>query len=269
MIERVQQFYDLNADTEWNRLTQGLSAIEFSSTLRLIKKYFPRTGHVADIGSGPGRYSIELARNDYKVSVFDLSDVLLRRAKLEFAKAGLSARTFVQGSATDLSAFADGTFDAALMLGPLIHLTLRAERMQALAELKRVLVPGGVALVQYLNSWGLMRTGLTDFPSWFDFPEKVQALLEEQTFEGTLSGFTDCYWTTPKVALNEVQNAGFDVLSYAGAEAFLGGTAATLEQIRQSSKKRYFNIVEAAATMAELPQFRDSADHLVIVLRKE
>ena len=56
MSNIVRDYYNDNVQKEWERLTLPLGAIEFASTLRLIEHYFPPTGHVADIGSGPGRY---------------------------------------------------------------------------------------------------------------------------------------------------------------------------------------------------------------------
>ncbi len=46
---------------------------------------------------------------------------------------------------TAIQEVASQAFNAVLFLGPLIHLTERAERTKALAELGRVLEPGGVA----------------------------------------------------------------------------------------------------------------------------
>ncbi len=62
MSDIVRDYYNDNVQKEWERLTTPLGAIEFASTLRLIKIYFPPMGHVADIGSGPGRYSVELCK---------------------------------------------------------------------------------------------------------------------------------------------------------------------------------------------------------------
>jgi len=269
MIDRVRQFYDSNVDSEWNRLTEGLSAVEYASTLILVDKSFPSTGRVIDIGGGPGRYSIELARRGYQATLFDLSEKLLARAREEFQRAGLSPSGIIQGTATDLSQFGDSSFDAALMLGPLIHLTSREERIGALGELRRVLVPGGVGLVSYLNSWGLIKTGLTDFQSWYDDEDRIRALQHDQVFENSLSGFTDCYWTTPPDASAEIERARFTVLGYAGAESFLAGMAGILGQIKESNRQRYERIVALAAEMAEKPQYKDCTDHLVYIVKRD
>ena len=82
MSKFVRTHYDSAPVSEWKRLEVGLSRIEFASTLRLIEKYFPATGAICDIGSGPGRYAIELSKRGYQVTLFDLSEKLLQRAFL-------------------------------------------------------------------------------------------------------------------------------------------------------------------------------------------
>ena len=112
MSTHVRDYYDSAPEREWERLDTGLSRIEFASTLRLIEKYFPPGGAVCDIGSGPGRYSIELAKRGYRVTLFDLSGKLLARAERAFASEGVGATGFIHGDARDLGVFADEAFDA-------------------------------------------------------------------------------------------------------------------------------------------------------------
>ena len=54
----VTDYYNDNFQKEWERLTLPLGAIEFASTLRLIEHYFPPSGSVADVGSGPGSFPL-------------------------------------------------------------------------------------------------------------------------------------------------------------------------------------------------------------------
>jgi len=86
-------------------------------------------------------------------------------------------------------------------------------------------------------------------------------------FENELKGSTDWYWSIPPVALAEVEKAGLSVVSYAGAESFLGGMAVMLQNMLEKEKTRYEKVLQVAATMAELPQYRDSTDHLVVVAK--
>lgn len=269
MSKLVRDYYNAHAENEQNRLDQPLCRIEFASTLRLIDKYFPKQGKVCDIGGGPGRYTVELLRKGYSVTLFDLSDEEIRLAGIQFSKNGLSAEQLIVGDARNMSAFASDTFDAALLLGPMYHIVEPNERAKVLQELKRILKPDGVAIIAYLNSWGLIKTGLTDFPDWYNDVSFLHSMLRERVFTGqSLPGFTECYWSTSEAALREVKEAGLEVLSHAGAESFASGLGTLLEQIAIKNPKGFENIVGMAAETSELVQYRDSTDHLHIVAKK-
>ena len=95
-------------------------------------------------------------------------------------------------------------------------------------------------------------------------------MLGERTFAGqSLSGFTECYWSTPEVALGEVKEAGLEIISYAGAESFVNGMGSLLEKLAAENPEAYANIVAVAAETCELAQYRDSTDHLHIVVSKK
>lgn len=93
-------------------------------------------------------------------------------------------------------------------------------------------------------------------------------MLGERVFAGqSLTNFPECSWSTPEVALSEVKAAGFDVSSYAGAESFASGMGPLLERLAAENVEAYANVVEVAAETCELKQYRDSTDHLHIVVR--
>jgi S-adenosylmethionine-dependent methyltransferase len=270
MSQFVRDYYNTHAQDEQNRLDQPVCKIEFVSTLRLIDKYFPKQGKVCDIGGGTGRYTIELLRKGYLVTLFDLSDEEIRLAGIQLNQNGLSAEQLIVGDARDMSMLASDTFDAALLLGPMYHIVEAIERAKILHDLNRILKPHGVAIIAYLNSWGLIKTGIVDFPHWYNDISFLRSMLNEHTFTGqSLSGFTECYWSTSEAALQEIKEADLDVLSYAGAESFASGMGVFLEQLATENLEAYENIAQMAAETSELMQYRDSTDHLHIVARKK
>jgi ubiquinone/menaquinone biosynthesis C-methylase UbiE len=261
MSQEVRDLYDNNVLTEWQRLETPYSRLEFASTLRLIEDYFPPHGHVCDIGSGPGRYAVELLERGYDVTLLDLSEKLLEFAQAMIQGLGLQARQIVHGDARDLGRLDSEGFDAALLLGPLYHLAVHADRARALQELYRVLKPGGVAIVAYLNAWGIVRTGITDFPDRYHELSFVRALLDE-------CDLGIWHLSTPHTALAEVEAAQLEVLSYAGAEGFAGGMKPLLEKLAADHPKAYENVMRLAVETCRLEQYRDATDHLHIVCRR-
>lgn len=100
-------------------------------------------GHVLDAGMGPGRLCTELERLGWTVSGIDESHemVALARRRLPTASPRL-----LQAGIEELP-FPDDSFDAVAATGVLEYADPRA----ALAELARVLRPGGRAVVSYPN----------------------------------------------------------------------------------------------------------------------
>jgi 2-polyprenyl-3-methyl-5-hydroxy-6-metoxy-1,4-benzoquinol methylase len=67
-LDEVQEFYDKNAQNEWDRLDRHRT--EFAVTLRALKDYLPHLPvEVLDVGGGPGRYSIALAKLGHRVTL--------------------------------------------------------------------------------------------------------------------------------------------------------------------------------------------------------
>lgn len=128
MSQFVRDYYNAHAQNEQDRLDLPLCKIEFASTLQLIEKYFPKQGRICDIGGGTGRYTVELLRKGYLVTLLDLSDQEIQLAGMQLEKNGLSAEQLIVGDARDMGMLGSERFDAALLLGPMYHVIEPADR---------------------------------------------------------------------------------------------------------------------------------------------
>lgn len=267
MTDIIKEYYNENIKNEWLRLNDPYNRLEFFSTMYIIKKYFPSEGKVLDLGSGPGRYSIELLKRGYNVTLMDISNKSIDLAKNNIEEMSLKADNYICGDALYLDFIEDNYFDAILLMGPMYHIHSRADRERILKNCRRVLKENGVILITYINSLGVLKIGLSDFSEEFRDIEKIYDLFDEKSFNEDES-FTKTYFTIPEKAINEVSNSGFEILSRAGAESFLGGQAFYMTKYYLEDKEIYFNLLKVATEKCEDERFRDSTEHLIIVAKK-
>lgn len=147
-LEALTQYYE--SYDENGRLDSRWGRVEFLTTMTYIEKYLRPGMRVLEIGAGTGRYSHALARRGYSVDAVELVEhniAVFRSNTIPGEQV-----TVTQGNATDLSAFADDTYDITLLLGPMYHLFTKADKLQALRETVRVTKPGGVIYAAYCGN---------------------------------------------------------------------------------------------------------------------
>jgi ubiquinone/menaquinone biosynthesis C-methylase UbiE len=154
--DRAASFYDEYGEREWTRFEDGRTP-EPSLHVHIehLRRFVRPGDRVLDVGAGPGRFTIELARIGAKVAVADLSPGQLQQNRERLAEAGLEEQIAERQIADvlDLSRWEDSSFDATVCLGgPLSYVVDRAE--DGLAELVRVTKPGGHVLLSVMSVVG-------------------------------------------------------------------------------------------------------------------
>jgi SAM-dependent methyltransferase len=113
---------------------------------------FAPGGRVLEVGSGPGRLAVRIAEldPDVRIAGVDLAPEMVERAEALAARSGVADRVaFRVGDVASLP-FAEASFDAAVSTFSLHHWP---EPARGLAEVYRVLRPGGVAVIYDLAGW--------------------------------------------------------------------------------------------------------------------
>lgn len=198
---------------EAERLMSGGSRIELARTQEIVLRHAPSPpGVVYDIGGGPGVYARWLAGLGYTVHLLDALPLHVeqaRQASEQWPNAPLASATV--GDARQLP-FADASGDLALLLGPLYHLTERADRLAVLSEARRVLRPGGLVVAAAISRFASTLDGLRQ--GFFADPDFV-AIAERDVREGQHRNptnhpgyFTTAYFHHPDELRAEVEDAG-------------------------------------------------------------
>ena len=209
----VAAHYELGL--ERSRLFVGDRArLEFVRTLELLTRLLPGPpARVLDVGGGTGVYALPLAELGYQVQVVEPIEAHVDHVRALAQEHGLSAMTAVLGDARDLPEIGDSC-DAVLMLGPLYHLTERADRVQALREAVRVTRPGGLVIAVGISRFASLIDGLKqrilDDPVFRSIVE--QDLQDGQHRNPDVTGhpefFTTAYFHLPSELHDEAIEAG-------------------------------------------------------------
>jgi SAM-dependent methyltransferase len=148
-------FYDEYGEREWTRFDDGRTpAVQIAVHNHYLRRYVRAGDRVLDVGCGPGRFTLELARLGARVVAADISPRQLELHREKMREAGLEDAVEDRVVA-DVCAlpFDRGAFDVTVCYGgPLSYALDRADA--AVAELARVTRPGGHFLVSAMSLVG-------------------------------------------------------------------------------------------------------------------
>jgi ubiquinone/menaquinone biosynthesis C-methylase UbiE len=265
-MSKVQNFYDKNVQNEWERL--GLRhRTEFAVTLRALKDFLPPApARVIDIGGGPGRYTLSLAEQGYRLTLVDLSEANLAFSRQKAAESSIHLDRILQANALDLSIFPDGSFDAALMMGPLYHLLIYEERVQALREAWRLLKPGGLIFAAFLSRFAAFRDAAAKGASWvLEKPTTTEKILTIGIDISEAEGFTDAYFAHPDEVIPLGESAGFEMVLRMGCEGVVAGHEKFVNSLEDESFEFWADL---NYRIAKDPAAIGASDHILYIGRK-
>ncbi|NGF57461.1 bifunctional demethylmenaquinone methyltransferase/2-methoxy-6-polyprenyl-1,4-benzoquinol methylase UbiE [Parapedobacter sp. SGR-10] len=145
MFDNISPKYDL-----LNRImTMRIDIIWRKKAIKLLKSTQPQ--YILDVATGTGDFAIESLRilQPYKIVGVDISAGMLEIAREKIKKEQLEGRFEVQLGDSENLQFADNTFDAVTVAFGVRNFE---NLEQGLAEIRRVLKPGGKAIILELSN---------------------------------------------------------------------------------------------------------------------
>jgi SAM-dependent methyltransferase len=252
---------------ERDRLAAPLGQVEFIRTQQILLRNLPAApATVADIGGGPGRYALWLSGLGYHVRHRDVVplhvDQLLRDA------ADCPGVEAAVGDARQLD-LADESADAVLLLGPLYHLDRRDDRVQALAEARRVVRSGGPVFVAAISRWAPRLHGLLVERVAQHYPvagEMIQGVERTGQMPPLHPGSFCGYCHRPAQLRDEIQAAGLDVVDLVSVEGLAFALADLEERLGNPADRRL--VLGTAEAIERIPELLGLGPHLLATARR-
>lgn len=265
----VKEFYTDNVRNEWRRLVKdAYHRLEFATTLHFLDKYLPKSGLILDAGGGPGRYTLELAKKGYDVTLLDATQANLDFAQRQVRHHGLQTRVkqITPGSIVDLTEFPDESFDAVLCSGgPLSHILDPHQRATAISELVRVARPGAPIFVSVMGRLSVLIVILMIGQHEIELPHFAQ-ILESGDYMGG-HGFTACHFFLPEEFRQAFTRPDAQILEMAGLEGISSQHARQLNQLAKD-EKRYKIWLDTHYRTCTYPSVVGMSEHMLIICRK-
>lgn len=253
--------YELGLEADRLAAT-AVGRLEFERTQEIVLRHVPPPpATVADIGGGPGRYSLWLADVGYRVVHRDI--VPLHVDQVQRAAGSESAIDSAVGDALHLD-LPDASVDAVLLLGPLYHLERRPDRLQALREAARIVRPGGAVFGAAISRWAARLDGVLKHRLYESIPgflEFVGPLERSGLMPALEPGWFCGFAHRPDQLRGEFASAGLavaDIVCVEGAAFLLSDLDA-----RMADQGAWRIVLETTRAHERVPELMGIGPHLL------
>lgn len=249
------------------RIREGFRQLELVRTREVLRRHLPPApARIIDVGGATGVHAEWLAADGYEVHVVDVTPHHVDTVRARLGDRGVTAEV---GDACDLTA-ADDSADVVLLLGPLYHLTARADRMRALSEARRVVRTGGLVAVAAVSRFaslfdGLSREFLFD-PAFGPIVERDLREGQHRNPENRPHWFTTTFFHHPDELRQEVTDARLRLIELVGLEG-MPGWLPHLAPSWEDPERREAILYAARAVESE-PSLLGLSAHLLALARR-
>jgi SAM-dependent methyltransferase len=247
-VSDIAAFYNSALESEHSRLERH--QLEHDLTWRYLNQYLPSQGSVLEVGAATGKYTLALAKRGYTLTAVDLSTALLEECRRSLAREGLEDQVrLLMADARNLSEVTEKEFDAVLLMGPLYHLIVEADRKLALKEAFDRLREGGTIFSSFISRFGVISDLLKTNPAWIEDRTEVESVLEngKRPDHYPRGGFRGYLARTTEIApLHE--EIGFDTLVVAGVEPAIGADDESYNRLQGKQRGQWLDLLHAIST---------------------
>ncbi|MGA2490078.1 MAG: class I SAM-dependent methyltransferase [Anaerolineales bacterium] len=242
-VSDITEYYSSHLEEEHSRLERH--QLEVDLTWRYLDQYLPSQGAILEVGAATGRYTLELAKRGYRLTAVDLSAALIEKCRKNLVEEGLASRVqLVVADARNLSEVTEKQFDAVLLMGPLYHLVLEADRKLALEEAFDRLRAGGILFSSFISRFGIMCDLIKNVPAWIEEQAEVRSVLEKgkSPDDYPRGGFRGYFAQISEIApLHEA--IGFETLAVVGVEPAIAADDESYNKLQGKQRQQWLDLL--------------------------
>lgn len=242
-VSDIAELYSSNPQEEHSRLERR--QLEYDLTWRYLSQYLPSKGTILEIGTATGRYTLELAKRGYTITAVDLSAALIENCRKNLVDEGLERQVrLVVADARNLSEVTEKRFDAVLLMGPLYHLVVKADRKLALKEAFDRLRAGGLIFSSFISRFGMISDLIKNVPGWIEDQAKVRSLIERgKRPDGYPRGGFRGYFAQASEIAPLHRAVGFETLVVAGVEPVISADDESYNKLQEKQRQLWLDLL--------------------------
>lgn len=242
--------------------------IEFINSIFLINKFMKDGIKILDCSSGPGTYSLYLAKNfNCNIVSTDLVEKYIEELNVRKRKENLKGSIQTLNlNAANLSRFKDDTFDIVLCMGAYYHLIDDISRECCLKECIRVLKKNGYLFLTYLPLSFILKFFALNLGDNMDF-NAIFSIKERKYIKHTdyFCQFTDIRYDNSREVIQVLNSLSMDIVEHMGID---GDSILYSKKLEEMSDKDFTNYCKL---VREIYSFEDTigmSNHAMVVARK-
>lgn len=265
-VSDIAAYYNSDPEREHSRLEQH--QLEWDLTWHYLDQYLPSHASILEIGAGTGRYTLELARRGYTLTAVDLSAALIEVCRKRIADEQLERQVrLVLADARNLSQVGEDKFDVVLLMGPLYHLVVDADRMAAVKEAYNRLRKGGLIFSAFISRFGMMGDLIKNVPALIEAQAEVRSVLEKGKTPDDFprGGFRGYFTNISEIApLHEA--IGFETIKVVGVEPAISADDESYNKLQGKQRQLWLDLLVEISTEKSII---GASRHLLYIGRKK
>ena len=177
-----------------------------------------------------------------------------------------------QVNAVDLSVYANDSFDAVLLFGPLYHLTDETERLACIKEVNRVLKPNGLIFAGFIP---YLSGAIGVVARMFLTPDQVNAETLTRVFERGVHnnlvdrGFQEAYYSTSDEVVSLFSSNGFSRILLRSVRGWGNKYDEQLYKLKDENPEMHKTVMDLINKTATDPSIIEMCWHAIYIGQKQ